>query len=159
MFDSNDLESESLVFPAYPQVDDNTAGGVLKTRAKRSSKHPEFFAIGRGKSIHIVWPATVMSHRYGVSNGDRIVDVEKLFQERPLQILTGKAGKDFTFSEDDTMIVTLDKTGRLRFWDIRKLIDEENAMSVQIIPFMIDTPILSLSTASPAEQRVWMREI
>lgn len=154
MFDSNELESESLIFPAYPQADENTAGGVLKTRAKRSSKHPEFFAIGRGKAIHIIWPAMVMSHRYGISNGDRTVDMEKLFQERPLQILTGKAGKDFTFSEDDTMIVSLDKTGRLRFWDIRKLIDEENAKSVQITPYIIDVPTLSLSTASPAE-RSW----
>lgn len=154
LFDTNKLESESLIFPAYPQADENTAGGVLKTRAKRSSKHPEFFAIGRGKAIHIVWPSTVMSPRYGISETERKVNIEKLFQDRPLQILTGKAGKDFTFSEDDTVIVSLDKTGRLRFWDIRKLIDEENARAVQITPYVIDTPLLSLSTASPAE-RSW----
>jgi len=151
-FGANDLESESLVFPAYPQGDENTAGGVLKTRAKRSSKHPEFFAIGRGKAIHIVWPSMVMQSRYGVTENDRQVNIEKLLQERPLQILTGKAGKDFNFSEDDTMIVSLDKTGRLRFWDIRKLIDEENARAVQITPYVIDTPVLSLATASPAEK-------
>ena len=151
-FGTNDLESESLVFPAYPQADENTAGGVLKTRAKRSSKHPEFFAIGRGKAIHIVWPSMVMQSRYGVTGNDRQVNTEKLFQERPLQILTGKAGKDFNFSEDDTMIVSLDKTGRLRFWDIRKLVDEENARAVQITPYVIDTPVLSLATASPAEK-------
>ncbi|KAK5951174.1 hypothetical protein OHC33_007927 [Knufia fluminis] len=153
-FDANDLEAESLVFPAYPQADENTAGGVLKTRAKRSSKHPEFFAIGRGRAIHIVWPSMVMQSRYGVIESSRQVNIEKLFQERSLQILTGKAGKDFNFSEDDTMIVSLDKTGRLRFWDIRKLIEEENARAVQITPYVIDTPLLSLATASPAE-RSW----
>lgn len=153
-FDNNSLDMESLIFPAYPQVDENTAGGVLKTRAKRSSKHPEFFAIGRGKAIHIVWPSVVMSTRFGVTETDRKVNMERLFQDRPLQILTGKAGKDFTFSEDDTVIVSLDKTGRLRFWDIRKLIDAENARAVQITPYIVDTPMLSLSTASPAE-RSW----
>ena len=151
-FDTNNLDAESLIFPAFPQADENTAGGVLKTRAKRSSKHPEFFAIGRGKSINIVWPSTVMNSSFGVVDGQRKVDVEKLFTERPLQILTGKAGKDFNFSEDDTMIVSLDKTGRLRFWDIRKLVDEENAHSVQITPYIIDTPLLTLATASPTEK-------
>lgn len=153
-FDANNLDAESLIFPAYPQADENTAGGVLKTRAKRSSKHPEFFAIGRGKAIHIIWPSTVISPRYGINDTERKVNIEKLLQERPLHILTGKAGKDFTFSEDDTVIVSLDKTGRLRFWDIRKLIDEENARAVQVTPYSIETPLLSLSTASPAE-RSW----
>lgn len=151
-FDSNELEHESLIFPAFPQADENTAGGVLKTRAKRSSRHPEFFAIGRGKAIHIVWPATAMNANYGITEEQRRVDVEKFFSERSLQILTGKAGKDFNFSEDDTMIVSLDKTGRLRFWDIRKLTDEENARSVHITPYVIDTPVLSLATAAPAEK-------
>lgn len=154
LFDTNNLDAESLIFPAYPQADENTAGGVLKTRAKRSSQHPEFFAIGRGKAIHIIWPSVVISPRYGITDTERKVNIERLLQERPLQILTGKAGKDFTFSEDDTVIVSLDKTGRLRFWDIRKLIDEENARAVQITPYVIDTPLLSLSTASPAE-RSW----
>lgn len=153
-FDANSLETESLIFPPFPQADENTAGGVLKTRAKRSSRHPDFFAIGRGKAIHIVWPGTVMNSAFDVTAEQRTVNVEKLFVERPLQILTGKAGKDFTFSEDDTMIVSLDKTGRLRFWDIRKLIDQDNARSVHITPYIIDTPVLTLATASPSE-RSW----
>lgn len=152
LFEKNELESESLIFPPYPPADENTAGGVLKTRAKRSSRHPEFFAIGRGKAIHLVWPATAMSPRYGVNEHNRRVDVDKFFQERVLQISTGKAGKDFTFSEDDSLIVSLDKTGRLRFWDIRKLIDECNATAARIAGMTIDMPLLSLSTASPAEK-------
>jgi WD40 repeat protein len=152
LFEKNELETESLIFPPYPPADENTAGGVLKTRAKRSSRHPEFFAIGRGKAIHLVWPATALSPRYGVEGHNRRVDVEKFFQERSLQIATGKAGKDFTFSEDDTLVVSLDKTGRLRFWDIRKLIDESNASAARVAGVIVDSPLLSLSTASPSEK-------
>ncbi|ETI24101.1 hypothetical protein G647_03470 [Cladophialophora carrionii CBS 160.54] len=152
LFEKNALDTESLIFPPYPPADENTAGGVLKTRAKRSSRHPEFFAIGRGKAIHIVWPATALSPRYGVEGHNRRVDVEKFFQERSLQIATGKAGKDFTFSEDDTLVVSLDKTGRLRFWDIRKLIDESNASAARVAGMTVDSPLLSLSTASPSEK-------
>lgn len=151
LFEKNELDSESLVFPPYPPADENTAGGVLKTRAKRSSRHPEFFAIGRGKAIHLVWPATALSSRYGISQDNRRVNVGTFFQDRSLQISTGKAGKDFTFSEDDSLIVSLDKTGRLRFWDIRKLIDESNSTGVRA-NMIVDMPLLSLSTASPAEK-------
>lgn len=152
LFDENELETESLSFPPWPPVDENTAGGALKTRAKRSSRHPEYFAIGRGKSIHLIWPANSMSSRYGVTDTNRQVDMEKLYGDRDLQISTGKAGKDFAFSEDDTLIVSLDKTGRLRFWDIRELTDETNATSSRVNPVKIDMPLLSLSTASPAEK-------
>ncbi|KAJ9643796.1 hypothetical protein H2204_001941 [Knufia peltigerae] len=152
LFEKNELESETLIFPPHPPADENTAGGVLKTRAKRSSRHPEFFAIGRGKAIHLIWPAAALSSRYGVDENNRRVDVEKLFSERAFQISTGKAGKDFTFSEDDSLIVSLDKTGRLRFWDIRKLIEESNATAAHDAGLTVDTPLLSLSTASPAEK-------
>ncbi|EXJ65776.1 uncharacterized protein A1O5_11017 [Cladophialophora psammophila CBS 110553] len=152
LFEKNELDAESLIFPPFPPADENASGGVLKTRAKRSSRHPEFFAIGRGKAIHLVWPATAISSRYGISEQNRRVDVDKFFQERSLQISTGKAGKDFTFSEDDTLIVSLDKTGRLRFWDIRKLIDESNTTSTRLANMTVDLPILSLSTASPSEK-------
>lgn len=152
LFEDDLLDSESLVFPAYPPGDENTSGGVLKTRAKKSSRHPEFFGLGRGKSIHFVWPATAMSSRYGITGGNKTVDVEKLFRERSLKITTGKAGKDFTFSEDDTLVASLDKSGRLRFWDIRSLINPENAVAAQVEAIEVDVPLLSLATASPAEK-------
>ena len=152
LFEEDILDSESLIFPAFPPGDENTSGGLLKTRAKRSSRHPEFFGLGRGKSIHLIWPATAMSSRYGITGGNKTVDVEKLFRERSLKITTGKAGKDFTFSEDDTLVASLDKSGRLRFWDIRSLTNEQNALAAQVEPVEIDTPLLSLATASPAEK-------
>jgi len=55
------------------------------------------------------------------SKTDRKVDSEKFFAEHSLKINTGKAGKDFCFSEDDSVIVSLDKNGRFKFWDIREL--------------------------------------
>ena len=152
LFEDDMLDAESLVFPPFPLGDENTSGGVLKTRAKKSSRHPEFFAIGRGKSIHLVWPATAMSSKYGVSGSDRKVDIEKLYNDRSLKITTGKAGKDFAFSEDDTLIVSLDKTGRLRFWDIRPLVEESNATASKVAPVDVRTPLLTLATASPAEK-------
>lgn len=116
------LDSQGLMLPPSPSQDDNTSGGQLKTRAKPSSRHPEFFAVGRGKSIHIVFPKVAAEYARTKS---RICHTEKYLKERSLKILTGKAGKDFTFSEDDTIIVSLDKAGRMRFWDIRTLTDPE----------------------------------
>ncbi|OAL55369.1 hypothetical protein IQ07DRAFT_627496 [Pyrenochaeta sp. DS3sAY3a] len=116
------LDSQGLMLPPSPSQDDNTSGGQLKTRAKPSSRHPEFFAVGRGKSIHIVFPKVAAEY---VRAKSRVCHTEKYLKERSLKILTGKAGKDFTFSEDDTIIVSLDKAGRMRFWDIRTLTDPE----------------------------------
>lgn len=116
------LDSQGLMLPPSPSQDDNTSGGQLKTRAKPSSRHPEFFAVGRGKSIHIVFPKVAAEY---VRSKSRICHTEKYLKERSLKILTGKAGKDFTFSEDDTIIVSLDKAGRMRFWDIRTLTEPE----------------------------------
>jgi WD40 repeat protein len=117
-----DLDTRGLLLPPSPSQDDNTSGGQLKTRAKPSSRHPEFFAVGRGKSIHIVWPRVAAEYLRGDT---RICHTEKYLKERSLKILTGKAGKDFTFSEDDTVIVSLDKAGRMRFWDIRSLTEKD----------------------------------
>lgn len=152
LFETDSLDTETLIFPPYPPGDENSSGGTLKTRVRRSSRHPEFFAIGRGKSIHLVWPATAMSTKYGISGSDRTVDIEKFFKDRPLKITTGKAGKDFIFSEDDTLIASLDKTGKLRFWDIRKLVNESNATALKVQAEDVSVPILSLATASPVEK-------
>ena len=144
------LEELGLAFPPVPAHDENTSGGQLKTRAKRSSRHPEFFAIGRGKSIQIVFPFHAKSSKHLSSTF--MVDAEKYYKDRNLKINTGKAGKDFTFSEDDSMIITLDKAGRLRFWDIRDLVHEENATASKIAPIEVKTPMLTFSTAFPSEK-------
>ncbi|EGC48094.1 conserved hypothetical protein [Histoplasma capsulatum var. duboisii H88] len=151
LFEKDALERDSLIFPPFPSSDENTSGGQLKTRARRSSRHPEFFAIGRGKFIHIVWPHFAISPKYGVTKTHREVDTEKFFKEKSVKIATGKAGKDFIFSDDDTVIVSLDKTGRMRFWDIRDVADFPHANTSKL-PADIRVPLLTLVTGSPTEK-------
>lgn len=148
VFERDALDSKSLIFPPFPTSDENASGGQLKTRAKPSSRHPKFFAIGRGKSIHIIWPHAAMAPKYGITQSERKVDTEKFLKERALKIATGKAGKDFVFSDDDTVIVSLDKTGRMRFWDISEMGDADS----DIPKTDIRIPLLTLVTGTPNEK-------
>lgn len=146
----DDMEKQGLIIPPVPNQLDSTSGGQLKTRAKKSSRHPEFFAIGRGKSIYIV--LTAHAQKSSLVNKEAVLDTDKYFAERNLKVTTGKAGKDFTFSEDDSTIVTLDKAGKLRIWDIRELTDEANAGASMITPIEVKAPMLSFSTAHSTEK-------
>lgn len=147
----HEMEEQGLIFPPSPAAPlDNSSTGQLKTRAKKSSRNPDFFAIGRGKSIHIVFPAHARKSKF--LGPQSVIDTEKYFKDRSLKISTGKAGKDFTFSEDDTTILTLDKTGRLRFWDIRDLVDIDNAFPSALAPVEAKAPILTLVTARSNEK-------
>ena len=146
----SEMQAQSVYFPPNPASSDSTSGGQLKTRAKKSSRHPEFFAVGRGKSIQIVFPAHARISEF--KSNDHIMDTEKYFSSRSLKIMTGKAGKDFTFSEDDTVIVTLDKAGKLRVWDIRELTDSSNESASRLAPIEVKAPILSFATANSAEK-------
>ncbi|OJJ72983.1 hypothetical protein ASPBRDRAFT_42762 [Aspergillus brasiliensis CBS 101740] len=152
LFELDALESESLIFPPFPASDENTSGGQLKTRAKRSSRHPGFFAIGRGKNIYVVSPQAAMNPNYGVAGPQRVVNTEKFFKERALKISTGKAGKDFMFSDDDTVIASLDKTGRLRFWDIREAISNPAFFTAGPGPAEVRVPLNTFVTGSPTEK-------
>ncbi|PYI04221.1 hypothetical protein BO78DRAFT_347940 [Aspergillus sclerotiicarbonarius CBS 121057] len=152
LFELDALESESLIFPPFPASDENTSGGQLKTRAKRSSRHPGFFAIGRGKNIYVVSPQAAMNPSFGVSGPHRIVNSEKFFKERALKISTGKAGKDFMFSDDDTVIASLDKTGRLRFWDIREAVSNPAFFTSGPGPAEVRVPLNTFVTGSPTEK-------
>jgi hypothetical protein len=150
-FDMDALESESLIFPPFPASDENTSGGQLKTRAKRSTRHTNLFAIGRGKNIYVVSPTAAMNPAYGVSGTQRTVNTEKFFKERALKISTGKAGKDFAFSDDDSVIASLDKTGRLRFWDINDMLNDASLVEGPA-PAEIKVPLTTFVTGSPTEK-------
>ena len=145
-----DLKNYSLIFPPSLSHAENPSNGQLKTRAKKSSRHPEFFAIGRGKSIHIVFPAHARSSQF-LQDG-AVMDTDNYFKDRNLRIYTGKAGKDFAFSEDDSVILTLDKTGKLRFWDITDLVDENNATASTLLPIELKASMMTLVTALPSEK-------
>jgi hypothetical protein len=148
------LEMHGFAMPPMPSLDTESPGGVLKTRARKSAGHPNFFAIGRGKYIHIIWPTIVMKS-FLKDGKDRIADTEKYLTQHPLKINTGKAGKDFLFSEDDTTIVSLDKAGRVKFWDIRTLVETDssgNPHPVHTQPIEVKEPILTFITTHPLEK-------
>ena len=149
-FQAEVMEKEGLIIPPSVSQVESPSTGQLKTRAKKSNRHPEFFGIGRGKSIHIIFPAHARTSTF-VSESPT-VDTDGYFQDRTLRITTGKASKDFVFSEDDTVIATLDKAGRLKIWDIRDLVDENNATASRIAPVDIKTPILSFATIRASEK-------
>ncbi|KAI9788474.1 MAG: hypothetical protein M1833_003004, partial [Piccolia ochrophora] len=155
LWDVENSESNGFVLPPIPSPDEGTSGGLLKTRARSSSRHPEFFAVGRGKSIHIIWPNVAQTPRYLRNQKDRTVDTVKYLEERSLKVTTGKAGKDFAFSEDDTTIASLDKLGRLRFWDIRALVNASHGaldVTAPKVSVEIATPLMTFSTTQPAEK-------
>ncbi|KAI4145899.1 MAG: hypothetical protein L6R39_003652 [Caloplaca ligustica] len=155
-FFDHGLHQGGLVIPPTASQPENVSGGQLKTRAKKSSRHPEFFAIGRGKAIHIIFPQHAASSEH-LLGGDRVgtgitLDTENYLKERNLKIATGKAGKDFAFSEDDSVIVSLDKVGRLAFWDVVDLLDSANGSASKIAPIELKSPVLSFATASTSEK-------
>ncbi|KAB5582221.1 hypothetical protein GE09DRAFT_1074135 [Coniochaeta sp. 2T2.1] len=152
-------EQYGFALPPISTTEGDTPGGVLKTRARTSASHPEFFAVGRGKSINIIWPSFIMSKNLFKPGHDRVVDTEKLFKQCSLKINTGKAGKDFTFSQDDTTVVSLDKSGRVKFWDVRDLTavaedsDSRNPMPART-SLEIKEPLMTL-TSTPEGEKAW----
>jgi WD40 repeat protein len=152
-FDDLDLESQGFVLPPVPVQDDNTSGSPVKTRAKMSSRNAEFFAISRGKSIYIISPFVARQNQY-TDKKTRVVDNDKYLQERCLKISTGKAGKDFAFSGDDSLLASLDKSGRIKFWDIRDMAQQarETTPSGKRPALERKDPLLTLTTTLPAEK-------
>lgn len=151
-FERADLDKQGLILPPAPSAEEPTSTAQLKTRAKKSSRHPEFFAVGRGKSIHIVYPNVAMDPEY-MDAKTRVVDSTKYFADRCLKVSTGKAGKDFAFSEDDTMLVSLDKVGKLKFWNIVGLTSHEQGLRTGKRPAqVVDTPLLTLLVSMPSDK-------
>jgi hypothetical protein len=152
-------EQHGFALPPMTSQDGDAPGGVLKTRARISSEHPEYFAVGRGKSINIIWPSYIFAHNLFKDERNRVVDTERLFKQCSLKINTGKAGKDFTFSPDDTTLVSLDKSGRVKFWDIRDLVapaedsDPRNPLPART-RLEIKEPLMTL-TSTPEGEKAW----
>lgn len=151
-WDEYNLESQGFILPPVPVQDDNTSGSPVKTRAKMSSRHAEFFAISRGKSIYIISPYVARHNSYA-DKKTRIVDNQKYLEEHSLKISTGKAGKDFAFSEDDSLLVSLDKSGRIKFWDIREMADAARDTNIgRRSPIELKSPLLTLTASLPLEK-------
>jgi hypothetical protein len=148
LFGQNEQE-RGFLFPPVPTSDENTSGGQLKTRVKPSSRNPDFFAYGRGKSIYLISPNIARTSAY-CDTETRVCKSEKYLKENMLKISTGKAGKDFIFSADDTVILSLDKVGRLKFWDIRPL--TQSGARERVSPVEVKVPLMTLTTCQPTEK-------
>lgn len=160
LFDDDNVESQGFIMSPPPNSDEPSSSSTfgtssaIKTRAKLSNRHSDqYFAVARGRQIHIIAPEIVTEHAYTNQN-TRTVDTEKYLAEHSLSINTAKAGKDFCFSEDDTTLISLDKVGKVKFWDIRSLtsaIDSANQGSFEQSPRNeLKEPIYSFAAgASP----------
>lgn len=148
------LEQYGFALPPSSTQDGDAPGGVLKTRARASTSHPEYFAVGRGKSINILWPSFVMQRNLIKPGHDRVVDTDRLAKECSLKINTGKAGKDFTFSQDDTVVVSLDKSGRVKFWDVRELTATNDNRMPAHTSLEVKEPLMTLTT-TPEGEKAW----
>lgn len=148
------LEQYGFALPPSSTQDGDAPGGVLKTRARASTSHPEYFAVGRGKSINIIWPSFVMQKNLIKPGHDRVVDTDRLAKECSLKINTGKAGKDFTFSQDDTVVVSLDKSGRVKFWDVRELTAANDNRMPAHTSLEVKEPLMTLTT-TPEGEKAW----
>lgn len=153
------LEQYGFALPPMSSSEGDTPGGVLKTRARASTCHPEFFAVGRGKTIHFVWPSYIMQNNLFKPGHDRVVDTERLLRQSSLRINTGKAGKDFTFSQDDSVVASLDKSGRVKFWDVRDLtatkedLDPRNPVPAHS-SLEVKEPLMTLAS-TPEGEKAW----
>jgi len=153
------LEQYGFALPPMNSLEGDAPGGVLKTRARASTIHPEFFAVGRGKSINFIWPTYIMQNQLFKPGHDRVVDTDRLYEQCSLKINTGKAGKDFTFSQDDTVVVSLDKSGRVKFWDVRDLTAvKEGSDPRHPVPAQssleVKEPLMTLAS-TPEGEKAW----
>ncbi|KAG8627577.1 hypothetical protein KVT40_005060 [Elsinoe batatas] len=149
-WEDQNLEAKGFILPAVNAQEENTSGSPVKTRTKMSNRHSDIFAISRGKSIHIITPEIAGAAKYADAK-TRIVNIEKYYQERNLKITTGKACKDFTFSEDDSTIASLDKAGRIRFWDMKDI--SEAARNGKKVSLELKNPLLTF-TATLASEKI-----
>lgn len=127
LFDDDNVEAQGFIMSPPPNSDEPSSSSTfgtssaIKTRAKLSNRHSDqYFAVARGRQIHLIAPEIVKERAY-TDQKTYTVHTEKYLAEHSLSINTAKAGKDFCFSEDDTTLISLDKVGKVKFWDIRSL--------------------------------------
>jgi hypothetical protein len=149
-------EDHGFIFPPVVGVDESVSHshGQLKTRAKASSRSPEFFGYGRGKHIHIVWPLVARSGRF-TNPKTKICNSANYLEFDEVKINVGRAAKDFTFSADDTVIASLDKSGKLKLWDIRSLVRSHPNESLDArgsFQVTLEEPLMSFNTTGPSEK-------
>ncbi|RPA99954.1 hypothetical protein L873DRAFT_842284 [Choiromyces venosus 120613-1] len=153
-FDGPDWNN-MFVFP--PSEEQGQSNGVLKSRARKTCRQADVFAIGRGKTISIIHAPTAKAYAQGRKNNE--VASKKYLAEHTRTIDTGKASKDFTFSDDDSVIISIDKAGKLKLWDVQELInfsgnDAYNSLQPAPTPqppMVLTNPVLMFSAVAAGE--------
>jgi hypothetical protein len=149
-FDQGSVDDgPGFILPAIESGEEHTSNSQLKTRVRASSRNPEFFAYGRGKFIHIIRPLLASKEPF-TNQRTEILDTQKYLACDNLKICTGKAAKDFTFSSDDTVIASLDKAGKLKFWDVRPL--TERPADETGAHHEVRTPIIAFNACIKSEK-------
>ncbi|TGZ77765.1 hypothetical protein EX30DRAFT_343837 [Ascodesmis nigricans] len=154
-----DFESDgwSSLFVFPPSEEQGQSNGVLKSRARKTSRLDNVFAVGRGKTISIIHAPTAKHYASGRKGNE--VDSKKYVSDHSRIIDTGKASKDFAFSDDDTVIISIDKAGKLKFWDVQNLLDFSKNPAYDIVrqefppqaPMSLSTPMLIFSAVAAGE--------
>jgi WD40 repeat protein len=154
-----DFEAENwntmFVFP--PSEEQGQSNGVLKSRARKTSRLADVFAIGRGKTISIIHAPT--AKHYADSRKHNEVASKRYLADHARTIDTGKASKDFAFSDDDSVIISIDKAGKLKLWDVQGLLNYSENDAYDTVqkaylpqpPIVISTPTLVFSAVAAGE--------
>ncbi|PWW72632.1 hypothetical protein C7212DRAFT_224220 [Tuber magnatum] len=153
-FDGPDWNN-MFVFP--PSEEQGQSNGVLKSRARKTCRQADVFAIGRGKTISVIHAPTARAYAQGRKNNE--VASKKYLAEHTRTIDTGKASKDFAFSDDDSVIISIDKAGKLKLWDVQELIDFSGNDAYNSLqpapapqpPMVLTNPILMFSAVAAGE--------
>lgn len=150
---SGDNWNSMFVFP--PSEEQGQSNGVLKSRARKTSRHSNVFAIGRGKTISIIH--ALAAKAYSSANGHEVAS-KKYLAEHARTIDTGKASKDFTFSDDDTVIISIDKAGKLKLWDVQEILEFSDLAYASLTqgcppqpPMVLSSPTLVFSAVASGE--------
>lgn len=147
--------SNMFIFP--PSEEQGQSNGVLKSRARKTCRQTHIFAIGRGKTISIIHAPTAKTYVQG-KQGNEVVS-KKYLAEHARTIDTGKASKDFAFSDDDSVIISIDKAGKLKLWDAQDLINfsgnsAHNSLQPVLTPqppMVLTNPVLMFSAVAAGE--------
>ncbi|KAF3921479.1 hypothetical protein ABW21_db0207149 [Orbilia brochopaga] len=147
------IESRSFLFPPSPLQDQN--GGLTKSRTHLSLSHPKVFAIGRGRFISFIHADAAQQYAEQQVGGITRISDAAYHANHSRTIDTQKVSKEFSFSEDDTTVVTIDKAGKIKFWDVSKLVEFEPAEDGTGYPSepasILTEPVLTRSAVNPGE--------
>lgn len=99
-----------------PELSQGPSQGEVRTRAKFANSINTIFAFSRGKYLFIRCLPEGSSKEAKPTG----MPVSLACQPDEVSLMADRAIKDFAFSPDDSILVTMDKSGKLAAWDIRE---------------------------------------